>query len=377
MTGYPSKLICLAVACLPVASCRDSGPRAEGRTSFDDEAVPTCTFTQVASSPEEVVFSRIEALDVDSQGRIYVGDQLRAEITVLAPDGSVLRTIGRQGEGPGEFRYIRNLQILPGDSVMVYDLALYRMTVFAPGSGEVAYVANLASTGSLTPPNSLEKLPDEKVLFATHRLPFSAGSDDPASDYNRNQVVRLLDWDGKVRRDSVVVVPASQPLVARQGRSVAVTSNPFGRPGALKVGPDGRIYYGEGDSLSIRIYSLDGRLVGGFSLPYTPPPVTSRDIEEASEGMDEVLKKTLREHAPRTWPAFRNFVFDEAGRIWIGLLGAAGQPARWIAFSDSGEPACAATLPPNVDLRLIRGKKAYGISTDELDVPRVVAYDVD
>lgn len=40
----------------------------------------------------------------DDQGNVFVLDSQISEIVVFSPDGEYLRTIGREGEGPGEFR---------------------------------------------------------------------------------------------------------------------------------------------------------------------------------------------------------------------------------------------------------------------------------
>ena len=44
------------------------------------------------------------SMAVDEAGRVYVVDTKPAIIKVYSPDGKMIRTIGREGEGPGEFR---------------------------------------------------------------------------------------------------------------------------------------------------------------------------------------------------------------------------------------------------------------------------------
>lgn len=361
---------------LGAAACQDTNAAPAAELAWKSVAAPSCSLTQAASSGPDLTLTRVEGLDVDSRGRIFVADPMQGGVTVLSPDGQRLRTIGRPGEGPGEFKYIRTVQVLPGDSLLVYDMELYRISVFAPDSGKIAYDRNLASASSGSPPNWVEKLPGQQALFATHRKPYVAGASE-ADDQNRTQAVRLLEWDGRTRRDSVLVVPVLQPLIVRNGRAVGVASDPFARPALVRLGPDGKIYYGWGDSVAIAIHSLDGQQVGGFSLPFVGPGVTDRDVDAATEDMDNVFERALRKSVPERWPAFRSFVVDDEGRIWLGLLASNGQPTRWTAFDETGTPICAATLPPNVDVRLIRGRKAYAVATDESDVPQIRVYSVE
>lgn len=349
------------------------------RASREAQEVVACDLTEVASSSQDALFSDIVGLDIDSQGRIYVSDGDKAGVTVLADDGAILRTVGRRGEGPGEFKWIRNVQSLPGDSLMVYDMGLGRITVFPPESDEVAYTINIAASSSLELPNWVKRLHKQKGFVVTATPPFAATGDDPSEDYNRKEVAHLLDLDGSVRHDSIVVMPSGQStLIGREGRRVGAAPNPFGRPGVLQVGPNDRIYYGWGDSLAIEIYSPDGRQVGGFSMPHEPPPVTSQDLEIwMQDNSSKMMQNAMRERVPNTWPAFKHFVVDDQDRIWVGLLTPMGQPTEWVAFDDSGNRVCSAMLPENVRLELIRDGKAYGVATDELDVPRVVVYRID
>lgn len=368
-----SKRAAIVAILLGAGACRDTDAAPAVGLAWQSVAAPSCSLTSVASSGPDLTLTRVEGLDVDSRGRIYLADPRQGGVRVLAPDGQPLRTIGRPGRGPGEFKYVRSVQILPGDSLLVYDVELYRLSVFAPDSGKIAYDRNLASTSTGTPPNWVEKLPGQRALFATHRKPYVAGA-RAADDHNRTQAVRLLEWDGRTRQDSVLVLPVLQPLIVRNGGAVGATSNPFARPGLVRLGPDGKIYYGWGDSIAIAIHSLDGQQVGGFSLPFAGPGVTNRDVDAATEDMDKVFGRALRKSVPERWPAFRSFVVDDEGRIWLGLLAPNGQPTRWTAFSETGAPICSAALPANVDVRLIRGGKAYAVATDEADVPQIQVY---
>lgn len=53
---------------------------------------------------EEIFFGTIAEFLHDEEGNIYLLDGQLSEIQVFAPDGEWLRTIGRRGEGPGEFQ---------------------------------------------------------------------------------------------------------------------------------------------------------------------------------------------------------------------------------------------------------------------------------
>jgi hypothetical protein len=57
---------------------------------------------------------------------------LAHDIRVFRRDGSFVRTLGRLGEGPGEFQVINNIWVSPGDTLHVIDAASLRRTVLSP-----------------------------------------------------------------------------------------------------------------------------------------------------------------------------------------------------------------------------------------------------
>jgi hypothetical protein len=70
---------------------------------------------------------------IDSGGRIFVAPLTDlGTVGVYDATGRFLRTLGRPGEGPGEFRYAWNVMVLPGDTILVFDSYLRRYTIFTP-----------------------------------------------------------------------------------------------------------------------------------------------------------------------------------------------------------------------------------------------------
>lgn len=69
---------------------------------------------------------------LDSRGRYYVYREFGQEIKVFSPDGDYLRTIGRQGAGPGEFQGISFIHFGADDSLHVVDPLNMRWNVFSP-----------------------------------------------------------------------------------------------------------------------------------------------------------------------------------------------------------------------------------------------------
>lgn len=63
--------------------------------------VEAARITGEEGTPSELIDP--QSLAVDAEGRVWVVDQKPAVIKVYQPDGTFVRTVGREGQGPGEF----------------------------------------------------------------------------------------------------------------------------------------------------------------------------------------------------------------------------------------------------------------------------------
>ena len=75
-------------------------------------------------------FSSVRGVGRLSDGSVAVADRTSAEVRIFAPDGRHLRSMGRHGEGPGEFQDPFVLWVLPGDTIWVGDYRPWRYVVF-------------------------------------------------------------------------------------------------------------------------------------------------------------------------------------------------------------------------------------------------------
>lgn len=82
-------------------------------------------------SDEAQWFSSIRGVGRLSDGSVAVIDRTSAEIRVFDGTGQHLRSMGRPGEGPGEFNDAWKLWVLPGDTLWAGDYRPWRYNVFA------------------------------------------------------------------------------------------------------------------------------------------------------------------------------------------------------------------------------------------------------
>ncbi len=84
--------------------------------------------TQLDSGPD--VFGDISDIDVDTAGRVYVLDRQAQHVRIFDHDGSYIRTIGKVGGGPGEFRVANGIAIDPAGRLWVHNMGNLRYSVF-------------------------------------------------------------------------------------------------------------------------------------------------------------------------------------------------------------------------------------------------------
>ncbi|MGD8362961.1 MAG: hypothetical protein PVJ04_16155, partial [Gemmatimonadota bacterium] len=110
---------------------------------------------------------RYGALDAArlSDGRIVVADAGANELRFYDATGGYLFAAGGPGTGAGEFRRLRSIFRLPGDSVLAFDALRRRLSVF-DRDGHLGRSAPLRSSGpeSSTVPTLLDALDDGSLL---------------------------------------------------------------------------------------------------------------------------------------------------------------------------------------------------------------------
>jgi len=67
---------------------------------------------RVGGEDDDVIFGLIPRAAADAEGNVYVLDSQLCQVSVYSPDGELVRTLFREGEGPGEVRQPRDMFLL-------------------------------------------------------------------------------------------------------------------------------------------------------------------------------------------------------------------------------------------------------------------------
>jgi len=126
-----------------------------GSASAASRALPSPFTVTARYTAASLGLDRPDALAIGPDGNLYVTD-LSQRVTVISPDGKVLRRWGRPGSGPGEFKFIARdpttptevagkIALGPDGLVYVSDSGNARIQVFTP---QVRFVREFGSYGS-------------------------------------------------------------------------------------------------------------------------------------------------------------------------------------------------------------------------------------
>jgi hypothetical protein len=78
------------------------------------------------------MFSEITAFIVDRNENIYIVDRKENQIRVFDRAGKLIRSFGKQGQGPGEFNQPVGIHLTPSNELLIEDGLNRRLAIFTP-----------------------------------------------------------------------------------------------------------------------------------------------------------------------------------------------------------------------------------------------------
>lgn len=354
--------------------------------SHEGEHGSTSTQWRVATEPalsvgafdsnDTVTFRDISAAVRLGDGRIVVADGgLHSRLTALGPDGRLLTTIGRYGEGPGEYRYVTTLQAGPDDSLYVFDVGQQRLMAFT-GDGHVGRTERVQSAGT-------------HMLRSVSRLSNSVWV---ASEEGR-PTLGVID---QIVRDTIAVGLLSPTL----GRMKVLTHLPTAMAVTFSVGGQtafgsalfsprvlratwGRCIFLSGDEdSSIEVYAESGEHVASISAPGVRRPVTpeavsayiqARLVRAATAQDTAAVEAKGRTSHPEYLPYFNQMVIDEWGDVWLEEYSPPlGSGGRWHVITQLGQDMGVAVTRPRLTIFEITAAGVLGAWAGAFDEPTIV-----
>jgi hypothetical protein len=257
-------------------------------------------------------------LAVDGLGRIYVVDGKPAAIKVFSPDGQFIRIIGREGEGPGEFRV--GFIAIRGEHLVVQDPRVARLSVFDT-SGTL-----LRSWKSTCCYWNKIQIDEEDLIYVpsmSNRKPTDPPRGTPYVRWTLDGVARDTVWVPYRESEKLWNLTVTEGGKMKMSMSMGV---PFMAAMISALHPQGGVVYGwSGQYEIVRSRTgADSLLV--FGRDWVPDPVSDQrrsaevesQVKNAGKGIDPATVRNAfkLDDIPRTLPAYEALKVDPSGRVW-------------------------------------------------------------
>jgi hypothetical protein len=370
--ALPGLLLGLAsLACGPAGgSAKPAAPPAGTPLAVDSVARLTVGVARGDSTRE---LDRVVTPFLLPDGRLVVPVAGSSTIRLFAPDGELLRSLGRPGEGPGEFRSLEAAWPR-GDTIEAFDDELGRITRFPPEGPPLVVRLHASPSDQAVVPGAL---PDGWALY---------GVEEAGTGRRDRVVVRRFARDG-----SAAGVIARVEGMARRLTSLGGGPDPLS-PRTAFAAHGGRVYVAETLTPAIHVLGPSGRLEREIRWRPTgtlSPDVAFREAVDAAvdaAGPDRAAGTRERlESFPVRYrvPAFWDFRVDEEGFIWVQpfdpaehsmvlpVAGGAGRGSGWLILSPVGSSVGTVKMPDRFEPSWITRDQVVGIHRDDLGVELV------
>jgi len=316
-------------------------------------------------------------------GRILVANGGSQEVRVFDAAGVFLTAFGQAGDGPGEFRYVASLEILPGDSILVWDRSHSRLSVFGPAF-EFARSFSLAGTETAPRAQFLDLLGDGRIVGGGTVTPDMSAL--PPTGVSRFDVTRTVhDLSGAVTAD-LGTHPGAERFIRAGGGTISVWVSPMYRT-AVALGWRGDVVIATNDAYRFQVYGPDGTLTRVVRMDHPPVPVTDADrsayVETQVRDLDDERARAVRADLadvtwPDTHPAYGTVLVDALDRLWVEDYRRPGDDSAptWTVFDPDGRVLGKVGTPAGLVIHEIGADYVLGRAPDDLDVEHVQLWEV-
>ena len=284
-----------------------------------------------AERKEEYMFSSIRAVAVNDKEDVYIVDAKENHIKMFDKNGDYLKTIGRTGQGPGEFNQITNIQITPENELMVHDRYTRRLIFFSLEGDYLRTVLLKEIQASIINVNPKGNYLVKTYVFDSPPLRFATELKvySPDLAFIRT-IAKDKFWNANV------------PLQPHM---------------ALVFLPSDLIICGSRESYEFKILDSEGKTVRKVSKDYVPIEINE----------EEKKKRRLAQisELPRFFPAFQDFSVDEEGRIFVQTFERYEDEEKFYFDVFNTEGKYIAKVALNALPQCWKNRKMYTIEEDE------------
>ena len=284
-----------------------------------------------------------------SDGRLALLSSREKRVFLFESSGEFVRSIGREGRGPGEFGCPEHLQILPGDTLVVWDCRFGPVTYFNP-AGEVlrnwrfdvgAVLAEVRRPNQMSPERVHLPMADGSYIVQVGLI---SGDFLPPPDVPYRVPVEFVRIDSAYTAYSLGRWEEDEHLYNYQYTPGVPPLLPFPLGVQLAAGDSPLVVYiSNSDRYELQQFTATGALVRIIRRTAEPIPITAADVDEWRDRVPpsvawdwDAWDRIMADLPPRNFrPPVVGLLVDSEGYLWVKDREDPGSSV-WSVFGPAG-----------------------------------------
>jgi hypothetical protein len=332
-----------------------------------------------------MLLAGVEDLAVLPDGRIVTTHPREATVRVFDPDGRLIRSLGRRGDGPGEFRGVRQVGYVDGRiwvedigrGYLLFDARTYEpvgkvakgpTSGFFPGLTSDSTSFHYNGTGDSARVGIFDRTGQRRMLIDVarrmtgHHFEVSFAEITPAGMLTGRMVPRTR-YSPLSVATQLGLVPGGREIIVLEGSEL--WNGPSGQFTIRRIeSSTGRISAPVTVSLPVR--RVTAAEADSLIKHSTPPVRAPRDARSA----DEYRAKAK---VPPIFPAFQSFTPSADGVLWLTEY---ARPDARLVVDVAGKPLMRVRLPNGFRVIAVSRTHVWGVTLDTDDLPIILRYRV-
>ncbi len=266
---------------------------------------------RLGGEDEEVLFGLVEDAVVDDQGYSYLLDTVLCSVLVVDQQGEIVRNLSGQGDGPGEFRFARELVFLPDGALGIMEMMPGKIvSVTTDGTPRPSFALDSTDGGGMM--NHLQHIAASKDAVLIGRVNTTFAEEGATI----SRTLALHGADGQqtalIREDKETQSGGNIQLGGRDGDEF--TQN-------FTLCPDGRVVtFPDPRKYEFRIYGRDGQKQQMVRRQYKSVRRPEKELEAARKQAEEMQARfngSVQIDVPEVADDIAGIIARPDGMLWV------------------------------------------------------------
>jgi len=316
-----------------------------------------------------------------ANGGLLIADRSENTIRVLDATGKLVRSVGRTGEGPGEFQSMLWAGRCRGDSLLVWDLRRRQATMVG-ASGAAARQFAVPKGDTAQSPYQFSCSPGGKIAYRSAPRPVrGAVNQQNPNIVGVSAAVYAVDADGAIIQRLGEIAAGEVVAMVSPGGGRGAVPRPLGRSASIAA-LDDAVVIGSADSAFVTVWRADAQ-PARHSLPIVLRAPTQREFDEAVQVLASMVPASMRQTMtqqiaaippPERLPPISALFVDSDGLIWIQTTPAGAKTVDFLIMRGDGRVVATAQVPVGMTVFEIGRDYLLGSFTDAADEMHVAVY---